>query len=240
MIRLPNRQFWVSTNNGITKLGAAEPALASETSYVVQASHDGRPWLASFKAEVTRFDPARGAIERFPLPARVMSAVVDHGNQLWVGTTAGLFRVADADAPARDIHPVPVLPGGYGVCDDGPRRDGVGAVLGQRASARPRRPFRPRRAPGRPEGHAEHPGIHHRGRAVRGHVIERVQRFRVAGGHVEQSASITAPAIGSNYIVAERRDHRGWMWLGTDRGLDMFDGRIWRHFERSDGLISTI
>jgi signal transduction histidine kinase/CheY-like chemotaxis protein len=32
-------------------------------------------------------------------------------------------------------------------------------------------------------------------------------------------------------------DRRGWLWVGTDRGVDVFDGAGWRHFGRSDGLI---
>ena len=32
-------------------------------------------------------------------------------------------------------------------------------------------------------------------------------------------------------------DRRGWLWAGTDHGVDVFDHVRWRHFGRSDGLI---
>jgi signal transduction histidine kinase/ligand-binding sensor domain-containing protein/CheY-like chemotaxis protein len=32
-------------------------------------------------------------------------------------------------------------------------------------------------------------------------------------------------------------DRRGWLWVGTDHGVDVFDGSRWRHYGRSDGLI---
>jgi signal transduction histidine kinase/ActR/RegA family two-component response regulator len=32
-------------------------------------------------------------------------------------------------------------------------------------------------------------------------------------------------------------DRRGWLWVGTDHGVDVFDRVRWRHFGRSDGLI---
>jgi len=32
-------------------------------------------------------------------------------------------------------------------------------------------------------------------------------------------------------------DRRGWLWVGTDTGADVFDRVRWRHFGRSDGLI---
>ena len=32
-------------------------------------------------------------------------------------------------------------------------------------------------------------------------------------------------------------DRRGWLWVGTDHGVDVFDHVRWRHFGRADGLI---
>ncbi|HVP00571.1 MAG TPA: two-component regulator propeller domain-containing protein [Bryobacteraceae bacterium] len=32
-------------------------------------------------------------------------------------------------------------------------------------------------------------------------------------------------------------DTRGWLWVGTDHGVDVFDRSRWRHYGRSDGLI---
>ena len=33
-----------------------------------------------------------------------------------------------------------------------------------------------------------------------------------------------------------RFDRRGWLWVGTDMGVDRYDGRAWRHLDKSDGL----
>ena len=33
------------------------------------------------------------------------------------------------------------------------------------------------------------------------------------------------------------RDRRGWLWVGTDHGVDVYDHSRWRHFGHSDGLI---
>jgi diguanylate cyclase (GGDEF)-like protein len=32
-------------------------------------------------------------------------------------------------------------------------------------------------------------------------------------------------------------DRRGWVWAGTDAGIVVFDGRLWRRFKTNDGLI---
>jgi ligand-binding sensor domain-containing protein len=31
-------------------------------------------------------------------------------------------------------------------------------------------------------------------------------------------------------------DRRGWLWSGSDNGIDVFDGTTWRHFGASDGM----
>ncbi len=61
----------------------------------------------------------------------------------------------------------------------------------------------------------------------------------MTGAHVEQLTSLVSPVIGSNNILFAYRDHRGWIWLGTDHGIDRFDGQSWRHFDTSDGPITN-
>jgi signal transduction histidine kinase/ligand-binding sensor domain-containing protein/CheY-like chemotaxis protein len=33
-----------------------------------------------------------------------------------------------------------------------------------------------------------------------------------------------------------RFDRRGWLWVGTDMGVDRYDGKAWRHLDKADGL----
>ncbi len=66
-----------------------------------------------------------------------------------------------------------------------------------------------------------------------------VLRFRVTGRHVDVLPAVTSPVIGSNNIMFAHRDRRGWIWLGTDHGVDMFDGRSWRRFDGSDGPVTN-
>ncbi len=33
-----------------------------------------------------------------------------------------------------------------------------------------------------------------------------------------------------------RFDRRGWLWVGSDMGVDRFDGSAWRHLDKADGL----
>jgi signal transduction histidine kinase len=50
--------------------------------------------------------------------------------------------------------------------------------------------------------------------------------------------SITqANGLRSDKTLFLQFDARGWLWVGTDHGVDVFDRSRWRHYGRSDGLI---
>ena len=65
-----------------------------------------------------------------------------------------------------------------------------------------------------------------------------VLRFRLHDGLTPLPA-ITAPTIASNSTLFTKRDSRGWLWIGTDRGIDMFDGSTWHRFEKNSGPSSN-
>ena len=41
----------------------------------------------------------------------------------------------------------------------------------------------------------------------------------------------------SEEIVSLVVDHRGWLWVGEDAGVTVYDGHRWRSFTQDDGLI---
>ncbi len=100
MTRLPNPQFWVATDGGTVALGGMLPGMSAGTNYVAKATRRGRLWTAPVGTELIRRDPAQDRVERFPSPGKVVTAEVDRDNQLWLGTSSGLFMMADADAAA--------------------------------------------------------------------------------------------------------------------------------------------
>jgi signal transduction histidine kinase/ligand-binding sensor domain-containing protein/CheY-like chemotaxis protein len=46
-----------------------------------------------------------------------------------------------------------------------------------------------------------------------------------------------ANGLRSDKTLFLQFDARGWLWVGTDHGVDVFDRSRWRHYGRSDGLI---
>lgn len=64
-----------------------------------------------------------------------------------------------------------------------------------------------------------------------------VVRLRIAGYRVIEAQHIGRPSLESEGAVALKVDHRGWLWIGQDAGVTVFDGRNWRSFTQDDGLI---
>ncbi len=239
MTRLANRQLWVATDSGTAAIGDTASSLSPETNYVAQATQAGRVWLAPVGAPMSRIDPARNTVERFPSVGRVVTADTDPDGRLWLCTPGGLFLVARPDAPAADVHPDLVLahdvqqvatdPAGtvWALSADGVFRRGVDGRFGLVVlpALLKSAPFALTFTPG--------------GELWVGTESTGVLRFRVTGRRVDVLPSVTSPVIGSNNVLFARRDRRGWIWLGTDHGVDMFDGVTWRRFDGSDGPITN-
>ena len=66
-----------------------------------------------------------------------------------------------------------------------------------------------------------------------------IQRFRLEAGHLLFLNSIRSPVIASDSILFLHRDRSDRLWVGSDHGIDMLDGRSWRRFDSSQGPISN-
>ncbi len=238
MTRLPDGQLWIATDNGSAPLGSTLPGVPGGN-YAVAASRQGRLWAAPFGTPLMRLDRARGAIDRFPSVGVVRAAIVDRDDRLWLGTRMGLFEVANADAPASGVKVESALPDEMWQVTMDP--SGTVWAVAQSGIFR-------RNPAGRfdllassawlkatPIDMAFAPD----GTLWVATDAAGVLRLRMSGGRLAMLSSIATPLIGSNNIVFVHRDHRGWMWLGTDHGIDMFNGRSWRRFDSGNGPISN-
>jgi diguanylate cyclase (GGDEF)-like protein len=64
-----------------------------------------------------------------------------------------------------------------------------------------------------------------------------LMHLHVTGSRADRAAWITDPNVANSAVYFTQLDSRGWLWLGTDAGFVLFDGRNWRKFSQSDGLI---
>ncbi len=48
---------------------------------------------------------------------------------------------------------------------------------------------------------------------------------------------VTEPSVASPSVYILAFDHRGWLWVGSDRGMDVFNGTQWVGLTTDDGLV---
>ena len=64
-----------------------------------------------------------------------------------------------------------------------------------------------------------------------------LMRLHVSDAKADFAQWQTAPNIADAAVYFSQVDRRGWLWLGTDAGIVVYDGRLWRKFDQEDGLI---
>ena len=62
-------------------------------------------------------------------------------------------------------------------------------------------------------------------------------RLNIADDRIVESAPIAKPRLLSDQVVSLFVDSRGWLWVGQDAGLTVYNGNTWRSFTQDDGLI---
>jgi diguanylate cyclase (GGDEF)-like protein len=236
--RLRDGQLWVATYGKAAPLSGTMPGVPGG-SESASATRAGRLWLAPPHADLVRVDPGRGVVERMTLAANVGATFIDPANRLWLTTDKALLVIADADAPIAEMRPQVAVPQATSQVIF----DRAGVVWAATATGIVRRDS---------SGHFD---LVVPASMLKGHSQalafadddelwvatdgSGVMRFRITGHDATTLGSIAAPVISSNDVMFLTRDRRGWMWVGTDHGVDMFDGRSWRAFGVGDGMISN-
>lgn len=64
-----------------------------------------------------------------------------------------------------------------------------------------------------------------------------IMRLHVSGEKADFAQWQTARNIADAAVYFSLIDRRGWLWLGTDAGVVVYDGHLWRKFDQEDGLI---
>jgi len=63
--------------------------------------------------------------------------------------------------------------------------------------------------------------------------------LRVDEDRAQLLESLSTPDIVSDDIQFVRFDYRGWLWVGTDLGINVFDGVRWKLLTQRDGIVSN-
>lgn len=67
--------------------------------------------------------------------------------------------------------------------------------------------------------------------------FSKVVHLHLVNDAVASFESFTTPYLSSSEALFARLDQRGWVWVGHDNGVDVYDGKVWLHYGREDGLL---
>jgi ligand-binding sensor domain-containing protein len=216
------------------------------------AAPDGTLWVGGDLARLRQLDPRTGSTRAFSLAPEsvsdpILSLAVDKEGAVWVGTKQGLYRGASSPAAGGAVkftqvmpegtQPMEsfrmILPGSHGrIWFAGSQglalyvnghwkrfttKDGLKDNIVWQVAEDPDGSVW--------VGYADAYGLTH-------------LRFEGDEPHSVQAEQFTtANALHSDKTLFLGLDARGWLWVGTDHGTDVYDRTRWRHYGRSDGLI---
>jgi diguanylate cyclase (GGDEF)-like protein len=203
---------------------------------------DGSLWVFTLDGEVFRTDAALRHIvfrSRLPILARVFQ---DSSQCIWILSRDGLYVIRDPEDTIIEKVSNPMLSSdAFADAAETPNHD-LWFLSDHQL-------YRMAHSTGRIKRIALNPD------AIRGQMrniaaapdgslwigggIPALLHIQWKGDHVTSAISVTPPNLPSNDVQIVRFDHRGWLWVGTDLGVDVFNGSLWRMLTRRDGLISN-
>lgn len=212
-------------------------------------SRDGATWAVSLPGFLMRSDPRSGRFSEVARLPQVVRLFTDSWGRMWFCTRSGLFVMRHPSAHAQ-VEQITKLRMAVDIFDDA-AEDATGNLWfvsdhhlyrlthddssetqeGQWAQIS----LDPKLTRGGIRSLAIAPD----GSLWIGGGLAGLYHLRVEGDQAKVIASLTVPELVSTDIQFVRYDHAGLLWVGTDLGVEVFDGKHWRLLTTGDGLISN-
>jgi diguanylate cyclase (GGDEF)-like protein len=242
----PNGPIWVATEGGLLRgerqrIGIQWKLVAGLEGipvHSVRKASDGALWLSNKTRGVGRFDVHTGKVKWFGeaqgLNKVVFTLCFDRQQRLWVGTDAGLYM---AKVPYERFDRISELPvTRYRTIAEG--SDGtlwVGGANGLSSFAGDRWKSYAESDPNKKQVLTLGAGANGT-MWVAYRLTNQIDRVRPRPDGLDIEKNVQRP--GSNEIVYfMQSDVQGSMWMGTDHGIEVWDGGRWNHYVMSDGLV---
>jgi diguanylate cyclase (GGDEF)-like protein len=245
-IRDHEGRLWIGTDSGLSWIPAGgnaprvfqAPGLQISRAGSLEVTSDGAIWLGSEAGNLTRIDSKTLAARQIRTP-EIYSMLADTPHRMWIATVSGLYVV---DPTRQNWTPeavnTPVFPksslrftdlsldpkGDLWVTSDQGifKHDSSGwhAIDPGSSGAKP-----------------DLIAVDWNGNLWASGPSQDLMKLRVNQYKVVQAEHIGRPPLMSEEIVSLIVDHRGWLWVGEDAGVTVYDGQRWRSFTQDDGLI---
>jgi diguanylate cyclase (GGDEF)-like protein len=240
-------RLWVATESGLDLIPAQSTMPRPwrkdgiQTARSVSLAEDARGglWVGSAAGELVRIDEATLAGHAWKLP-EVFKVVSDgETHRLWIATEGGLYGL---DTAAWEGGPVLVEDKAF----TQPKMRFTDLCLDQRNhlwAATERGLFRLDNGGwtaidlGGANTIPEELAADAAGNVWVAGEFAGVIRLRIQGARVVESQPISRPQLLSPQVVTLAVDRRGWLWVGQDAGVTVYNGKGWRSFTQDDGLI---
>jgi signal transduction histidine kinase/ligand-binding sensor domain-containing protein/CheY-like chemotaxis protein len=249
--------LWAATESGLSRFVESAdtpkrwerwPQLPLRTGRILALlpSPNGRLWVGRNPGGLVELDPRSGKMRRYGAETglatdQILSLALDREGHIWACSKDGLFEGASTPEGVRfrrqRLTPGDTLPFTSGVhCD---RKGRIWASNWYGVFVRESgvwRQFTTR------DGLRQN-GVTYMGEAADGAmwIAYReplgVSRLLLENGKLTVRHFSHADGLYSDKPLFLGGDASGKFWMGTDRGVESFDGQRWTHYDRSDGLI---
>jgi signal transduction histidine kinase/ligand-binding sensor domain-containing protein/AmiR/NasT family two-component response regulator len=259
MTRDRQGSLWVATGNGVNQLRmdprsgrevwrawTEQAGLAGNKTRAIALAPDGSLWTGSSPGGISRIDPVSGKVRKYSLPRgfgddRVWQLSFDRTGTLWVSTRGGLFFCNPGNHETSfEKQILPMGDPAETVSATIEDRQGRLWAAGTRGLARRENHVWKRFTtkdglPSNAAGFlAEAPDgsiwLGYRDRTGLSRIVAQGDRLSVQTYNLKSG-------LRSDQAIFVWVDRRGWVWFGTDNGVDVLRGGTWRHYGQQDGLI---
>lgn len=199
-------------------------------------------WVFTIDGEIYRTDPALSRVvfrTKLPSLARIFQ---DSSQRIWILSRDGLYVIRDPeDTVIEKVSDAMVSSDAFADAAETPNHDLWFLSDHQlyRMSNRTGRIFRMKLDPEAVRGQMRQIASAPDGTLWIGGGIPALLHLKVNGSRVLSAVSVNPPNLPSTDVQIVRFDRRGWLWVGTDLGVAVCNGRSWRLLTRRDGLISN-
>jgi diguanylate cyclase (GGDEF)-like protein len=244
---------WINPHTGLVSPIIAGHRWTFGPVKALGANRDGSYWAGTLSGAVLRIDPKTGSVqETARLPEGIMSAVQDSTGRVfftttggpWGDWTTGRIYMREAETPSAQPHRIPAADALLGVsipiyssCMT--PDSAVWFIATDRLVREKDGQWTGPAIKGMPKLHDPLISMSCGADGALWVTGKQTGTWRLTPGasHVDAWQLVLPPELRTLSPLAIFEDRRGWVWLGTDTGLAVWNGRTWRHLTQESGLI---
>lgn len=245
-IRDHEGRLWIGTESGLSWIPAGEnnprpwraPGVQTSRAGALEVSADGAIWMGSMVGYLTRIDPKTLAGSQVKMPP-IYGILADGPHRVWVATMTGLYQLDPTDRAHQpkliEDAVFPRTPLRFTDMTLDPAGQ-LWASSDQGLFVKDESGWH-RIDPGQSGAKPDLIAADWKGNLWASGPSQDFMRLRISGYRVVEAEHIGHPPLMSQELVSMVVDHRGWLWVGQDAGVTVYDGHRWRSFTQDDGLI---